>query len=79
MSEAEQSPQEGRTETFAIRLTPTEKRAVRWVADLRNLSESDLVRSYGLDDVISKIVGRYEEARAAAGAWAGNADSDAAA
>ena len=51
--------QESRSERAAVMLTPTEKRAVRFLADVMNRTESDILR----DMTIKEIVGRYNEIR----------------
>jgi len=51
--------QESRSERAAVMLTPTEKRAVRFLADAMNSTESDILR----DMTITEIVGRYHEIR----------------
>lgn len=46
--------QESRTERATLALTPTEKRAVQFVANVRQTTESDLLRTTLLADVVAE-------------------------
>lgn len=60
MPEVVDATQEARSERAAVMLTPDEKAAVRFVAAIRNLTESDLLR----DCTIGEIVASHAAARA---------------
>lgn len=51
--------QETRTETVGLKVTPSEERAVRFVADARGVSRSELLRQM----TVSAIVEEYGEMR----------------
>lgn len=55
---------ESRTEKVAIAVTPTEKRAVRGLAAIRDTDESNLCRALP----IAEIVSEFERLQAVAGA-----------
>lgn len=61
--------QESRSERIAVACTPTEKRAVRFVADAREMSESDVVRSMPMAEIVAEYA-RMREALGLAGAAA---------
>lgn len=52
---------ESRTETLTMRLTKTEKRAVRVVAGVRGIEESNLLRELPLSEVLEEF-GRIKSA-----------------
>ena len=57
------APEESRTETVTVRLTPSEKRAVRGLAAVQGIPESDLVRSTPMERIVgefSRLVARAE-------------------
>lgn len=56
MEEQPRAPQgESRTEKVAIAVTPSEKRAVRGLAAVRGLDESNLVRSMTIADIVAEF------------------------
>jgi hypothetical protein len=46
--------QESRSERIAVAATPTEKRAVRFLADALNSSESDVMRDMTMEQVLTQ-------------------------
>jgi len=46
--------QESRTERATLAITPTEKRAIQFVAHVRQTTESDLLRTERLADIVSE-------------------------
>lgn len=48
------TPEESRTEVVSLRCTPTEKRAVRGVAAFREVSESELLRDFRMDEIVAE-------------------------
>lgn len=63
MRSEHESTQETRTETVTVALTATEKIAVKAVAASLNVSDSSLLRTQTLDEIMR----RYERVRAAVG------------
>lgn len=47
--------QESRTERATMALTPTEKRALQIVANLRQVTESDLLRTMLMADIVAEF------------------------
>ena len=54
MAQGDPGTQENRSETVAMRVTPSEKRAFRWVADGRGQAESDLLREMTIGPILEE-------------------------
>jgi hypothetical protein len=63
------APEESRTETVTVRLTPSEKRAVRGLAAIRGMPESDLVRTTPMEKIVQEFSRLVDAAESAADSW----------
>lgn len=63
MPPSEDAVQEPRTERVGVMVTPAEKRAVRFVADARGLTESDALRDF----TVGQIMAEYADMRSRLG------------
>lgn len=57
---------EPRNETVAMKVTATEKRAIQLVAALRNTSESEVMRTLTVGQIVAEADALREKANAAA-------------
>jgi hypothetical protein len=57
---SKESQAEPQTERVAVMVTPSEKRAVRFVADAKAKSESEVMRTFSIDEIVAE----YDRIRA---------------